>query len=399
MACTRWPWEAESLRIFGLGPNGWLRSLCCAAEEIPGGSAFLQNLTLNEDWKGHAAQNEQKPKARCLAEPAIPPKLFPLEALHLNDFQEERDREYTEVEIESDTMCYKGEWQGRMKHGEGRLKMPDGRIYEGQFVRDVAHGQGTLFMASGAFLECNWVQGKAEGFGHYEYNGNVYEGQWHQDEKSGSGTEHWPDGASYIGEFSRNLRHGLGTYTSNAGAVYEGEFREDKIDGSGKYIFTDGRVYQGEWVRGHLWGKGVLEWPNGFRYEGAFENDKRSGEGVATWPNGRAYRGQWLRGQQHGKGICVHPDGTQEETEWAHGRRCSSEPTSPRSSRGTPRRSKAAQWSPAPSVVSTYESSFSDFSHISPRSRKPSSPRLRGKKAPPVGLRDVEGLRCSSDTT
>jgi len=169
----------------------------------------------------------------------------------VGEFQEEGEREYTEVELESDAVNYRGQWLGRSKHGEGILEFSDGRAYEGQFVHDLADGHGKLTLASGATLEANWVKGKADGFGRYSHRGNTYEGQWKGDEKNGKGTEVWPDGSCYVGDFTANLRHGIGRYKTGVGAVYDGHFEEDKMHGYGHYTFVDGHTYQGEWVNGH----------------------------------------------------------------------------------------------------------------------------------------------------
>lgn len=311
-------------------PN-WMRIWCCADDaatpqhrtQYQPQAVILRNAILdatmaNDELSGFQ-RNKQSYHGKTLYEAFLEPAI-PLHVPAPGELSEEREREYTEVELEGEAICYRGQWLGRLKHGEGLLTMPDGRSFEGQFQHDLAHGHGTLILASGAKLEGNWDKGKAEGFGHYDYRGNTYEGQWTRDEKNGRGTESWPDGSCYVGEFLGNLRHGTGVYRTPAGAVYEGQFRDDRMDGRGRYTFADGHTYQGEWRHGHQDGKGVIEWQNGFKYEGSFSNDRKSGEGVATWPNGRMYRGQWRDGQQHGIGISADPDGFEEERLWDNGK-------------------------------------------------------------------------------
>lgn len=359
-------WYARWLRSSGV--PSWLSFACCEEKQMSGPQQAIKLRNLVADASLEHAERSggikenykaaQKPKRQFLVqEPAIPLPVpesmaekmqravpMPESGIHqavleVGEFQEEAEREYTEVELESDAVNYRGQWLGRSKHGEGMLAFSDGRSYEGQFVHDLADGHGKLTLASGAMLEANWVKGKADGFGRYSHRGNTYEGQWKADEKNGKGTEVWPDGSCYVGDFTANLRHGIGRYKTAAGAVYEGHFAEDKMHGFGRYTFVDGHTYQGEWVCGHQCGQGQIEWKNGFRYEGSLKNDKKDGLGLASWPNGKTYYGEWASGLQHGKGVTTDPAGVKEERQWHYGRlvpEVSRRAKSPRSRRPGP---------------------------------------------------------------
>uniref|UniRef100_A0A7S0QU48 MORN repeat-containing protein 5 n=1 Tax=Cryptomonas curvata TaxID=233186 RepID=A0A7S0QU48_9CRYP len=159
----------------------------------------------------------------------------------------------------------------------------------------------------------------------------------------------FPDG-EYIGEVSKNLRHG-----------------------NGKFTFNDGCVYVGEWVGDYRQGNGTCTWPINNReisskkieensaktveskswlhkpakktevnvetlkphledsccmadkYVGVWKSDKMEGNGSLTWANGKGtYSGEWKDNQFDGKGCCRWPDGKQYAGEWAadkkHGR-------------------------------------------------------------------------------
>ena len=61
------------------------------------------------------------------------------------------------------------------------------------------------------------------------------------------------DGEHYIGLWSADQKHGLGTYVWGpgsgdvAGDKYEGQWKRDKAHGYGKYTHSNGATYEGMW--------------------------------------------------------------------------------------------------------------------------------------------------------
>ena len=65
---------------------------------------------------------------------------------------------------------------------------------------------------SGDFYEGWWMNGRREGMGKYTYLnpcGEIYYGLWSSDEKL-SGMQRYADGSVYTGQWSHDMRHGVG---------------------------------------------------------------------------------------------------------------------------------------------------------------------------------------------
>lgn len=99
-------------------------------------------------------------------------------------------------------------------------------------------------------------------------NGDIYEGSYVSGQRNGSGVYKWKaTGARYIGEYSKNLKHGQGTMVYPDGSRYKGNinqsierdreetlicfiigsFEENKRSGFGSYTYANGDVYEGMW--------------------------------------------------------------------------------------------------------------------------------------------------------
>ena len=70
----------------------------------------------------------------------------------------------------------------------------------------------------------------------------------------------WGDG-TYVGEVSKGIPDGQGTFTHANGAKYVGEFKNGKPNGQGTYTFLDGTKYVGEHKNGFRHGQGTSTSP------------------------------------------------------------------------------------------------------------------------------------------
>jgi len=154
---------------------------------------------------------------------------------------------------------YLGEWKNNRYDGKGTLECDDGTRYVGAWKAGKRCGQGTL-----------WIR-KADGKLYKQYAG-----QWKDDYQDGRGVQ-TIDGETYNGEWSKGVRHGVGTCS-----------------------YKDGIVYEGEWFNDQRHGFGVLDYPNGDHFEGGWVEDKKEGQGVHFYFNKekrvhtKRYDGEWV---------------------------------------------------------------------------------------------------------
>ena len=75
---------------------------------------------------------------------------------------------------------YSGDWVGGLKHGQGRLRYPDGSRFVGEFQAGKRHGQGTLTYPNGDKYCGGWAQDLKQGQGAYLYKADqtTFVGEW-----------------------------------------------------------------------------------------------------------------------------------------------------------------------------------------------------------------------------
>ncbi|XP_032887418.1 ankyrin repeat and MYND domain-containing protein 1 isoform X2 [Amblyraja radiata] len=102
---------------------------------------------------------------------------------------------------------YQGEFQGKLKHGEGRFEWSSQEFYEGQFYKDHRHGQGCYV---------------------------------------------WPDGTKFTGAFYLDRKDGYGTLEMKDGSMFQGLYKGDERFGPGVFTYPNGRQDVGLWYQNHL---------------------------------------------------------------------------------------------------------------------------------------------------
>ena len=148
----------------------------------------------------------------------------------------------------------------------------------------------------------NWSGNLRNGVGTQMYaDGSRYEGCWALGKREGQGSLYVRRGAGlmldYTGSWEGGRKQGFGKQSYANGDVYEGAFVNGARHGQGMQVFADGAVYRGEWCDDKRHGMGELVLPSGDMYRGAWDADEKHGEGSYVFvAKGRVLHGEWVRG-------------------------------------------------------------------------------------------------------
>lgn len=120
---------------------------------------------------------------------------------------------------------YEGQYSEGVKHGIGKLALPNGDRYHGEFRADKFHGEGTYFYASGDIYSGAWVEGVKSGEGTLMFARDESQlvGTWVKGAMS-TGKWMWKDGSSWHGPFKNSSPLGRGVFYFSNGTTQEGEF-------------------------------------------------------------------------------------------------------------------------------------------------------------------------------
>mmetsp|Transcript_14268 Transcript_14268/g.15811 ORF Transcript_14268/g.15811 Transcript_14268/m.15811 type:complete len:242 (-) Transcript_14268:109-834(-) len=134
---------------------------------------------------------------------------------------------------------------------------------------------------------------------------NYYTGAKNEaNEREGFGGITKANGDWFVGDWKRDVRHGLGILSAGISLTkvtetYEGEWRYDRQHGLGHYSSGDDHSYWGEWVADEQDGWGIYDFPENVSYVGQWQ----SGEphGIGYWENHEIkHVGEWHHGKRHG---------------------------------------------------------------------------------------------------
>jgi hypothetical protein len=134
-----------------------------------------------------------------------------------------------------------------------------------------------LFSFAVLYLNAQCVQGNCnEGDGIYQFkSGALFEGTFVKNQPS-NGSYFYTNGDIYVGQFSKNKRHGIGKYYHTDGRYFEGTYSNDKKE-KGKILYNDNSWYNGEFYGDKRHGTGTYFNINGHKKKGIWESNKYLG--------------------------------------------------------------------------------------------------------------------------
>ena len=218
---------------------------------------------------------------------------------------------------------YEGEFKGTKKHGFGRFisgaKNPV--IYTGRFKDDLKDGTGEIiYTDKGESYVGQFWKDKKNGLGKQVYkSGNIYEGEWIDNLRNGHGKCRYASGSVYEGSWVGNKREGQGRMTWKTKTYYEGSWFNDKRHGTGEIHYVSGALFQGVFEADKRNGFGKLWMASGDYVEAMYKDDARNGKGKYIWNNGDFYIGNFRNSEIYGTGKKIFADGKVQEGEWDRG--------------------------------------------------------------------------------
>lgn len=216
-------------------------------------------------------------------------------------------------------MISRGNFIGGQMTNFGTLDSLDGRYkFSGFFKQGVFDGLGRESIGATTYFGL-FLDGLREGVGKFEDGENVkFAGYWSKGEKKGFGIERYPSGDIYEGEFSNNLKNGIGRYHHKLDqSVYTGEFKDGLRCGFGKLECQD-FIYIGDWENGQKSGKGYQYYKSGTWYYGEWLNGLKNGFGYETI-NTIFYKGEWENDKPHGYALIRDQEGVEKFAVFEYG--------------------------------------------------------------------------------
>lgn len=196
---------------------------------------------------------------------------------------------------------YSGEVKNYIRHGHGICSKHDDGVkeqkYDGNWLNGKRNGKGkqTYDTNKNTYYIGDWKDNKRNGFGtmHFE-SGSIYTGYFEDDVRSGVGVMRWSNCQIYIGTFENNLPscYGEFIYDSN-----DNINQKDQILSTGNitqnikrrksFVNNRGRnFYRGQFSKNFRHGYGTFFYANGSQYTGMWQNNLKHGLGVFLGTNG-----------------------------------------------------------------------------------------------------------------
>lgn len=137
--------------------------------------------------------------------------------------------------------------KARDKQAKAMINLVQCGLYEGGFQGRKRHGQGKMYYSDCSIYVGGWINGLRHGSGHYLTD----------------------KGEEYKGEWAKNLREGWGSMTFSNGDFYKGQWKEGLMHGRGIMERADGKIQDGEWNSNDFVAKKLNQDPN-------YKNDQKS---------------------------------------------------------------------------------------------------------------------------
>jgi hypothetical protein len=235
-------------------------------------------------------------------------------------FKEDRKHGVAIVEIDHGKEVIRGYYRSGHVQGFGILELNLGeKIFTGYFknskLNDIGMEQCKKYNYLGQFHD-----NKKHGFGMINYTeGSKYMGSWENDLRHGHGIENSSNGDVYEGSYDKGKKTGFcKAILKEKGVVYVGSIDQGLWDGFGRLSLRDG-TYVGNFARGLRNGLGSQRVGDNDIYFGSWVNNKREGFGMRKTPD-REYIGEWLADEPHGRGLISDASGRRRPVQFDKGR-------------------------------------------------------------------------------
>merc|ERR1712128_326305 len=142
----------------------------------------------------------------------------------------------------------------------------------------------------------------------YYVNGDHYCGEWSDNLRHGLGVMTYKkDKTQYTGDWVRDEKAGEGILSQLINGVYSGQWRNDERNGTGVNFYPEKEAvsevyYDGNWLDDKRHGQGKMFYGDKSVFDGDWEQDLEMGYGRLYMPNGDMYQGHWKDGKRHGEG-------------------------------------------------------------------------------------------------
>ena len=136
-----------------------------------------------------------------------------------------------------------------------------------------------------------------------------YIGEWKKGRRDGLGLLYLENNIKYMGYFSENIVKGYGRLWQEGGDFYQGYWKNFEASGLGIYKATSGECYDGEWQGNLQHGFGVGQWLKGNTYLGDYKCGFKNGIGILNFNNQAWYEGEFKNGIMSGIGSFFFEDG------------------------------------------------------------------------------------------
>ena len=187
---------------------------------------------------------------------------------------------------------YEGYWHNDKKHGKGKYSWTNGYYYDGDWEENLIQGYGKHTYPWG-YYEGYWKNDIWFGKGVEVIidRNTTIEGIWNGD-STATEVVHTQNGIVEYGRYENYRFIPSIPRKQYKNGYYQGDLVNDLPEGQGKFVWDDGDSYVGQWSKGARQGMGKQTYPWGY-YEGMWQNNKGHGKGVKYLKEGYSIAAVW----------------------------------------------------------------------------------------------------------